>query len=110
MLGFFIAATEESMIMELYASPRNVQNLSDCFFYHTMELPGIGVVEGQWDLRGRLDDYLGGVPLVGRRVLDVGSASGFLSFEMEKKAPKLSPSMLIQRIALPDYCSRTAFT
>jgi SAM-dependent methyltransferase len=49
-----------------------------------MDLPGIGLVEGQWDLRGRLNDYLAGVPVSGKRVLDVGAASGFLSFEMER--------------------------
>jgi SAM-dependent methyltransferase len=50
-----------------------------------MDLPEIGTVKGQWDLRGRIDDYLAGVPVAGRRVLDVGTASGFLSFEMEKQ-------------------------
>ncbi|MBV9971725.1 MAG: hypothetical protein JO135_00155, partial [Candidatus Eremiobacteraeota bacterium] len=34
-----------------YAEPRTVTNLSDCYFYHTMEIPGYGLVEGQWDLR-----------------------------------------------------------
>lgn len=54
-----------------------------------MDLPEIGTVNGQWDLRGRIDDYLAGVPLAGRRVLDVGAASGFLSFEMEKKGAEV---------------------
>jgi 2-polyprenyl-3-methyl-5-hydroxy-6-metoxy-1,4-benzoquinol methylase len=69
---------------ELYGAPRYVKDVSECFFYHTMDLPGHGTVEGQWDLRGRTGDYLGGIALAGRRVLDVGTASGFLSFEMEK--------------------------
>jgi SAM-dependent methyltransferase len=50
-----------------------------------MDLPGIGTVKGQWDLRGRINDYVAGVPLAERRVLDVGTASGFLSFEMERQ-------------------------
>ncbi len=63
-----------------------VQHLADCYFYHTMELPGHGVIEGQdWDLRGRVDEYLGKVDFAGQRVLEIGPASGFLTFEMEKR-------------------------
>ena len=50
-----------------------------------MELPGFGEVRGQWDLRGRFDDYVGAVNLTGKNVIDVGSATGFLSFEAEKR-------------------------
>src|SRR5262249_24403861 len=55
------------------------------YFYHTMDLPGYGRVEGEWDLRGGVDEYLGGVDLRGKRVLEMGTASGFLCFEMEKR-------------------------
>jgi hypothetical protein len=54
-------------------------------WYHSMDLPGIGPVEGAWDLRGRFDDYIGHVDLAGKTVLDVGTATGFLSFEAEKR-------------------------
>jgi 2-polyprenyl-3-methyl-5-hydroxy-6-metoxy-1,4-benzoquinol methylase len=57
---------------------------SSASFKHTMDLPGIGVVEGQWDLRGRLSDYIAGVPVKNKRALDIGTASGFLSFELER--------------------------
>jgi len=69
----------------LLAPPRFVDKLEDCYFYHTMELPGLGVVEGMWDLRGRFDEYVGGVEVKGRSVLDVGTATGFLSFEAERR-------------------------
>ncbi|MEP6741217.1 MAG: class I SAM-dependent methyltransferase [bacterium] len=65
--------------------PRFVDRLEDCFFYHAMELPGFGLVQAHWDLRGRFDDYVGGVEVTGKSVLDVGAATGFLSFEAEKK-------------------------
>ncbi|HMG05934.1 MAG TPA: class I SAM-dependent methyltransferase [Chthoniobacterales bacterium] len=65
--------------------PRFVERLEDCFFYHAMDLPGFGLFRGHWDLRGRFDDYVGGVEMGGKSVLDVGSATGFLSFEAEKK-------------------------
>jgi 2-polyprenyl-3-methyl-5-hydroxy-6-metoxy-1,4-benzoquinol methylase len=72
------------MDVNLYASPRLVTDVSQCSFYHTMDLPEVGTVNGQWDLRGRIKDYLADTDLKGKRVLDIGCASGFLSFEMEK--------------------------
>jgi len=68
----------------LLAAPRYVDKLSDCFFYHTMDLPGFGLARGHWDLRGRFNEYIGGVNLAGKSVIDVGTATGFLSFEAEK--------------------------
>ena len=67
-----------------FAPPRQIDDLSDCFFYHTMTLPGFGEVRGHWDLRGRFDDYIGHVDVKGKSVLDVGTATGFLSFEAER--------------------------
>jgi SAM-dependent methyltransferase len=49
-----------------------------------MEFPELGLVRGQWDLRGRFEDYVSGVPVAGKSVLDIGTATGFLSFEAEK--------------------------
>ena len=70
----------------IFADPLKVRNLAECYFYHTMELPGHGVIEGRdWDLRGRVDEYLGRVDFAGQRVLEIGPASGFLTFEMEKR-------------------------
>ena len=77
--------TDTSESQSLLASPRFVDSVDDCFFYHTMDLPGLGVVHGQWDLRGRFDDYVGGVSVAGKSVIDVGTATGFLSFESEKQ-------------------------
>src|SRR5215208_6836094 len=50
-----------------------------------MELPTFGVVRGQWDLRGKFEEYVGGVDVAGKSVLDVGTATGFLTFEAEKR-------------------------
>lgn len=67
----------------LYATPRVVTDLSDCYFYHTVELPGYGFVEGEWDLRRGIRDYLGNVDVAGKRVLEIGTSSGFVCFHME---------------------------
>ena len=40
---------------ELYAQPRHVESLDDCWFYHTTDVPGHGTVPGNWDLRGRVE-------------------------------------------------------
>jgi SAM-dependent methyltransferase len=69
----------------VFARSRFIDKLEDCFFYHAMELPGFGVVRGHWDLRGRFDDYVGGVEVAGKSVLDIGTATGFLSFEAERR-------------------------
>ncbi len=69
----------------VFARPRTVESLAECAFYHTMELPGFGTVQGQWDLRAGIRDYLGGVELRGERVLDVGTGSGCLAFWMERQ-------------------------
>jgi hypothetical protein len=69
----------------VYARPRLVRDPGECWFYHTMDLPGIGTVNGDWDLRSRFDEYIGHVALAGKTMLDVGTASGFLTFAAEKR-------------------------
>jgi SAM-dependent methyltransferase len=68
-----------------FAAPINVTDIAECYFYHTMDVPGHGVVTGEWDLRGGVDDYLGHEDVAGKRVLEIGTASGFLCFEMERR-------------------------
>jgi hypothetical protein len=68
-----------------YSSPRNITRLEDCYFYHTMDLPGYGTVSGPWDLRGRENSYLGNTNFQDKTVLEIGAASGHLSFYMESK-------------------------
>ena len=68
-----------------YSQPLVVESPEDCYFYHRFDLPGLGTVGGDWDLRSCIDAYLGNYRFSGKRVLDVGTASGFLTFEMEKR-------------------------
>lgn len=67
-----------------YAAPLLVTDLAACSFYHRMEIPGMGEVGAQWDLRDCIHEYLGRYDFANKRVLDVGAASGFLTFSMEK--------------------------
>jgi SAM-dependent methyltransferase len=72
-----------------YASPRSIGSLEECYFYHTMDVPGYGTINGEWDLRGSIDRYLGDFNFAGKRVLDVGAASGILSFHIEKQGAEV---------------------
>jgi len=72
-----------------YASPRVVDDANDCYFYHTMDIPGHGLVKGEWDLREGVREYLGGVDFGGKRVLELGTASGFVCFHMEKEGAEV---------------------
>ncbi len=57
----------------------------DCGFYHCLNFPAGETIENaNWDLRGRFESYIGGYPVRGKSVLDVGTASGFLAFSAEE--------------------------
>jgi len=68
---------------DVYAKPREISDVNECYFYHTMDIPGYGLVEGQWDLRDGIKQYTGGLDFRGQRVLELGTASGFVCFHME---------------------------
>lgn len=72
----------------IFATPLEITDINACDFYHTMDIPGYGVVEGEWDLRKGINKYLGGLNFRGKRVLDVGKASGFISFYVEGQGAK----------------------
>src|SRR5262245_3131908 len=75
---------EERMSESIWAEPRHVASVEDCYFYHTMDIPGHGLGHGEWDLRAREASYLGHVELKGKRVLELGTASGHRCFAMER--------------------------
>lgn len=60
------------------------QQLNTVPWYHTIDLGNGITTPGAYDHRPYLDQY--GIPsdLTGKRVLDIGAASGFFSFEMER--------------------------
>ncbi|MFD2265046.1 TylF/MycF/NovP-related O-methyltransferase [Lacibacterium aquatile] len=79
----------------------------ECQFYHSIELQG-REIKGQWDLRYGLDGYLGGVDFKDKSVLEIGPASGFLTFHMEKSGATVTavePPMerLWDCVPMPDF-------
>ena len=81
----------------LFVPARHVADPAECTFYHYEELPEVGLVGTQWDLRGVEEAYLGGVTFSGRRVLEMGSASGYLCRAMEKRERMSSLSISRRR-------------
>jgi SAM-dependent methyltransferase len=63
--------------------------LEDCHFYHRAALPDGRVIEGVWNLIGGEAEYLGGVDLDGRRVLELGPATGWLTVWMEQQGARV---------------------
>lgn len=67
------------------AERRAGADLADFVWYHAFDLPDGSVLPGVWDLRGGEKDYLGGVDIAGKRVLELGPATGYLTFHMERQ-------------------------
>ncbi len=63
---------------------REGADLDDFVWYHAFELPDGRVLPGAWDLRGHETAYLGGVDVAGKRVLELGPATGYLTFHLER--------------------------
>jgi SAM-dependent methyltransferase len=85
------------------AKEHEARGLEDCYVYHWFDLPDGRTVPGIYDLRLGWRKYLGNVDFSGRRVLEVGPASGFLTFKMEAAgadvvtfdvAPGVSPDIM----------------
>src|ERR1043166_4945675 len=96
--------------MAVYAEPKKGVRLEETDFYHRLDLPELEKSNWRWDLRGREAEYLGNFQFAGKRVLEIGTASGALCFWMEKQgadvvAVDLSPdveNMTWDTLLLPD--------
>jgi len=67
-----------------YVKPWPRPKKEECVFYHSITYPDGEQVESAWDIRDYFDSYIGGYPVKGKTLLDVGTASGFLTFHAEK--------------------------
>ncbi len=62
---------------------------NECAFFHVVDLPGHGPTNGSWDFRKTEKEYLGNVDLAGKRVLELGTATGSHAFYMESVGAKV---------------------
>ena len=70
---FFVKPPSDSILLE------------DCQFYHVQDIPGVSeLTKGSFDLRKGVKEYLGHVDFKNKTVLELGPASGFLTFHIEK--------------------------
>ncbi len=74
------SGTPPALLREI---PPRAPHRADCRFYHSYTLADGEEVVGEWDLRPDPFGYLGEISVTGRSVLEIGPASGFLSFYME---------------------------
>lgn len=58
---------------------------TEYYWYHTVDLGDGLITPGVYDYRGKVDAFRFPEKMNGMRVLDVGSASGFFSFEFERR-------------------------
>jgi len=56
--------------------------LEDCYFYHCVRLRDGSFIDGPWDLLDNELEYLGGIDVAGRKVLEFGPANGWLTHWM----------------------------
>jgi tRNA (mo5U34)-methyltransferase len=82
----FRRATEE---FNQRALQLGLGDLSNYFWYHTVELPQGLVTPGQYDFRMSLPCFQFPENMQGMTVLDVGSATGFFAFEFERRGAKV---------------------
>lgn len=71
---------------------RQMERLSRLGWYHSIELPDGGLIEGHQtiaQLRRRLDQFHIPADLTGKRVLDIGAWDGWFSFEMERRGAQV---------------------
>jgi tRNA (mo5U34)-methyltransferase len=73
-------------------SRRQIERLSKLGWYHSIELPDGGIIQGHQtiaQLRRRLDQFRIPADLTGKRVLDIGAWDGWFSFEMERRGAQV---------------------
>jgi tRNA (mo5U34)-methyltransferase len=60
------------------------------FWYHTIDLGDGLITPGCYDYRGTIQDFHFPSDLSGKKVLDVGSATGFFAFEFERRGAEVT--------------------
>jgi tRNA (mo5U34)-methyltransferase len=72
----------------------------DYYWYHTIDVGNGLVTPGDYDYRSYLHHYQFPADLTGQSVLDVGSATGFFAFELEKRGAEV---LSVELPALADW-------
>ncbi len=65
--------------------PSDNISLDDCEWYHIMEIPGVGLTDGIFDVREDINNIFGNLDFKNKKVLNLGPSTGYLSFEAERR-------------------------
>ena len=69
-------------------------SLNDCEWYHRMEIPGLGgdnlTPSDSFDIRDDIGNILGNLDYKNKKVLNLGSITGHLSFEAERRGAQVT--------------------
>jgi tRNA (mo5U34)-methyltransferase len=76
---------EQAQAFSREATARGLGDVSRYYWYHTVDLGEGLVTPGLHDYRSSIDEFHFPEDLTGKKVLDVGSATGFFSFEFERR-------------------------
>ena len=77
--------------MEIIDSKERKIAFKDCQFYTVQDIPGLNEpTKGEWDLRDNVGKYLGDVDFKDKTVLELGPASGCLTFEIENRGGEIT--------------------
>jgi SAM-dependent methyltransferase len=68
-----------------YAASTNFPGIENFYWYHSVELENGIVTPGDYDYRNSLNGFHFPDNMIGMKVLDVGSATGFFAFEFERR-------------------------
>jgi len=82
----FLQATDEFNRMAMVAG---LGEVTQYYWYHTIDLPHGLVTPGQYDYRSSIVNFNFPQDMSGNTVLDVGAATGFFSFELEKRGARV---------------------
>jgi tRNA (mo5U34)-methyltransferase len=86
---------------------RGLGDVRDLQWYHTVDLGDGLLTPGMYDLRGALGDYPFPAAMHGRSVLDVGAATGFFAFELERRGARVVALELPSLAALDRFHNET---
>lgn len=67
------------------SDPLAVTSPKECSWYQAFDLPDGTHIRGRWDYRRNVDDYIGRLDYGGKRVVEIGPASGYLTRAMEQR-------------------------
>jgi len=66
-----------------FEEQRPIPDRDECLFYHTMTYSDGEKIPGVWEIPD-FSDYIGDYNITGKTILDIGTATGYLTFSAEK--------------------------